>query len=580
MPRKFKKALGPFAFISILLIGFNNCGQHFSSSDQANMSSTLNPPGSGSGALSDSDILNDKSVCEKDLMLHFANGYHNFAKTNCTLCHVAGPGKGRFASNNLEDAFNDFMQSGYSKFSSNATGAHNPPASGPQHVQEINELRLGWQKAILDYDKCSGSDLSSQGEDLATKITLETSQKLIPEMEIGENKTVTWTVNTEIKNVNGATQLPNLPNAQISIQVGKNKTSGGITYYTLFSPKLFGSTFDARVQSIFVKMNGRLQNYPTTFKYLDASVRANTSNSNAALLSTGSIVIPGVFSSMDKISLSFIQIEKTTMPPEKPALQVNFKSAQYMKVDSTSDVINVDLELNEPGEYEIPVSVSVDYSSVFANNAEQANIKNSLPQIANLLCPAGGCSDVVYTVKKANSIVGTTYNRFDWDYKSISSSVRFKPGETQKSIQLQISKDIRYESNKLIVLTIDNPGNGLVIGGKNKLYIAVEKMKNPQPISGEITFSKLMMSNGILGYNCVKCHNSKDRNGGYDMTDYELMRSKGIIIPGNIESKMYYRMNPASPNYLGTSPMPLDGALDIATRKSVEQWILSGAKNN
>ena len=62
--------------------------------------------------------------------------------------------------------------------------------------------------------------------------------------------------------------------------------------------------------------------------------------------------------------------------------------------------------------------------------------------------------------------------------------------------------------------------------------------------------------------------------------EYNFMKSKGVVIPGDIESKMFYRMNPASPNYLGTSPMPLDGALDIVSRKAVEQWILSGAKNN
>lgn len=577
--RNFIRASGYFVFASILLISFNNCGQHFSVSEQASLSGAPSSP-SGGGSLNDSDLLGDKTVCEKDLLLHFSSGYHRFAKTNCSLCHVAGPGKGRFADSNLEDAFHDFMQTGYSKFSNNATGAHNPPASGPQHVQEINELRLGWQQAILDYDKCSGSDLSSQGEDLSTKITLETTQKLIPEMEVGENKTITWTLNTELKNVNGGATLPNLPNAQFSVQVGKNKTSGGTTYYTVYSPKVFSSSFDTRVQNIFVKMNGRLQNYPTTFKYLDASVRANTPNTNAALLSTGSIVIPGVFSTQDKLSLSFINIEKTTMPAEKPALQVNFKSSQYIKASSSTDILNIDLELSDSSDYDLPVSVSVDYNSLFPNNAEQANIKNTLPGVASILCPQGGCSDAVYTVRKANSIVGTTYNRFDWDYKTISNSARFKPGERTKTIQLQISKDIRYESNKIIVLTIDNPGSGLTIGTANRIYIVLDKMQNTAPVSGEITFTKLMASNGILGYNCVKCHNSKDRNGGYDITDYELMRSKGIIIPGNIESKMYYRMNPASPNYLGTSPMPLDGALDIAARKAVEQWILSGAKNN
>jgi hypothetical protein len=577
----FKRTFASLVFFSILLIGFNNCGQQFvSTKDSSSLSSpSENLEGDSSSGLNGT-ISSDKTICEQDLILHFANGYHNFAKTNCTLCHVSGPGKGRFADSNVEDAFNDFMQTGYSKFSNNATGAHNPPASGPQHVQEINELRLGWQRAILDYDKCSGSDLTNQNVDLSEKISLETNQIIIPDMAIGENKTISWTLNTDLKLLNGRSDLPNLPGAQLSIQVAKNMTSGGASYYTVYSPKLFNSSVDAKVQSIFVKLNGRLQNYPTTFKFLDNSIRAGTKNSNDALLSTGSIVIPGVFSTEDKISLAFIDISKTTLPPPMPPLQVNFKSNTDLKVDSNTGVVSIDLELSAPSDYELPVSVSVDYSSIFINNSQEVDIRTSRPQIANLLCPETGCADSVYKLRRANNIIGTTYNIFNWDYKVISNSVRFKPGETVKSIQLSISKDIRFESNKLIVLSIDNPGNNLTVGSKNRTFIAIEKAKNPQPAIGEVTFTALMKSGGILSYNCVKCHNSKDRNGGYDMTDYELMKSKGVIIPGDIESKMFYRMNPASPNYLGTSPMPLDGALDIVSRKAVEQWILSGAKNN
>ncbi|MBK7961938.1 MAG: hypothetical protein IPK04_12520 [Bdellovibrionales bacterium] len=64
------------------------------------------------------------------------------------------------------------------------------------------------------------------------------------------------------------------------------------------------------------------------------------------------------------------------------------------------------------------------------------------------------------------------------------------------------------------------------------------------------------------------------------MTDYQLMLTRGILIPGDIQSKMYRRMNELDRVLSGLTPMPIDGSLDYRYIAPVSEWILNGAKNN
>src|SRR4051812_4368520 len=97
-----------------LLFGYSNCAKQFTTSNaivsdsEMGSSSTTSDPSTGS-------TLFTSGTCDQDLKLLFTNGYHTFLQNNCALCHVNGPGKGRFASPNIDDAFTDFMQIGYSK---------------------------------------------------------------------------------------------------------------------------------------------------------------------------------------------------------------------------------------------------------------------------------------------------------------------------------------------------------------------------------------------------------------------------------------------------------------------------------
>jgi hypothetical protein len=155
------------------------------------------------------------------------------------------------------------------------------------------------------------------------------------------------------------------------------------------------------------------------------------------------------------------------------------------------------------------------------------------------------------------------------------------PGETSKSIAVKFSKDIRREDNRLLILDIDDALVGAEKGSAGSKEFLISKADNPLPPAGAPTFTQLMnTSSGVLGINCLKCHNSVQLNGGFDLANFDLLIQNSIVIPGSIESKMYYRMNPSAPGYQNNNSMPLDGALPVLERREVEAWIRAGGLNN
>jgi hypothetical protein len=173
-------------------------------------------------------------------------------------------------------------------------------------------------------------------------------------------------------------------------------------------------------------------------------------------------------------------------------------------------------------------------------------------------------------------------NRFDWDYKIISPmGVTFLPGETTKYIEIVFSDDQRDETNKTLTLKLADPF-GAALGTNSTIVISIPDY-NPAPSGPAPTFAQLMSPGGILEMNCVRCHNSIEKQGGYDMTDYRMMVTKGVIVPGDLtpnNHKMFRRMNPDAPGAGTITPMPLDGFLTQDLTIFVEDWIKAGAKNN
>ncbi len=581
--------------LSSLLFSYNNCSPNTSFKGTKSFSSSSNLAASiSTGACVDS------TPCEDQLMRFYGGGYQQFLTQNCATCHSAGPGKGQFANNNLCSSYKDFMQVGYSKVSNNAlSDAHNPPFSGPQHLQTINELRLSWVKALAEYDICLGNDGNSTNTlSLDERAQFSFGNKVIPAMNDNEEKRVEFDL-TQIVALKSL-PVPTLPGAKFSVMI-KKEVKGENKTYVIHSPKIFNSTQDIHLKGLFTKINGRYIQYSTNFRFAEAKIRKGTlENTPDAIISTGALVIAGAMSPSDQVGFDVELIEATVIPPPPPPVQLAINAPNAITVDS-SGFIDLEVKLSQASTETVSFVISADDSRICGVNSDIVSVNNStcLPDVYNLICPSGTCSPEAQKFSRARSIAGTPFNRFDWDYKFTSTSMVFAVGETSKTIRLNLSKDVRYETNRLLSLKVET-GIGNAVLGKSVVHLVFNKRKNPVPPSNEVTYSMLMSANtGILKLHCNNCHNSDEaqQQGGYDIADWDLMVNRGVLKPGQdfrridpttgnviktYASKMFKRMNTQDPD-IGTflGPMPKDGYLDYDTEISpVENWILNGAKNN
>lgn len=571
---------------AVLLIGYNNCGK--SKKDDSQSSEGFQQQLSA-------------EPCENQLMMFFDRSYHSFLKTNCASCHSNGPGKGQFANNDVTVAYKDFMQVGYSKVSSNAiSDGHNPPYSGSHHTQTINDLRVTWVQALSEYDICKGGTGSVDDTlSLKDRAHFALPKIKVPALNDNEEKRIEYNLASDIMALKGD-NIPNLAGAKMSFMIRK-EVKGTLKYYAVHSPRIYNGQDDIHIKGIFTKINGRYIQHSTNFRFVDKSIpKSVMENSTSSLVSTGAVTIPGAMSVDDEVSFDLEKLETTVIPPPPPPVIVSFTSASVVKADS-SGLVTVQIALDRATTEPISYTIEADASPLCGGTTDTVTLNNStcLPAAYSLLCPGGGCSTTVTNVTKARSVVGTTYNRFDWDYQFTQSSGLFSIGETSKQIQIKTSKDIRYEANRILTLKITIGLGNASVGSNSQVHIVFDKRQNPIPGPTDITYSKLMNpTNGILLYKCGNCHNSNpsQQQGGYDIANYDLMVSQGVLKPGQdhasddgngnvvktYASKLFKRMNsqdPDSGTYL--TPMPRDKYLDYDTEISfVERWILNGALNN
>lgn len=571
--------------IGMLILFFNNCK---SSSENAMQLQSL---GSGSGneplTLPTGPTSATGTLCEQDIKNLYARGWQKFLVTNCSSCHSNGPGKGRFAATDVNLAYSEFELVGYTKVSSNATNpGHNAPYTGLQHTQVVNEMKLEWQKGLQDFATCSGTAVGVPQETQIEKISLKSTDQNIGLTTDGASKVLTWTVNSDLSRIKGTGALPSVAGGKFSITVTRLVNAGGFTYYTFSRPTFHGATVDAHIEGVFINLNGILLNYPTTFSFISKDIRAGTLNDITGLISTGSLVVPKVVSPTDNVSISFIDIKQVSLPPPPPPTTVSLAGARTVLVPKGTGFIDLTVTLSAPAAE--PIVVTIVENTDLCGTASTITNSNSLfkvasptclPDVYAAVCPGGSCVAAAKDFGRARQDVGATYKRFDWDYKFPASSVSFTLGESSKTLRVYFSKDIRREQNRVLTLGISSVLGAVNIGANNTVNYVITKHDNPIPNGSTLTFSELMnTTSGILGQNCTACHNSTDLAGNYDMTDHELMIKNGVLVPGDVSSKMYMRMHP-TPEFLG-KPMPLNGFLTQDKILEVELWIKAGAPNN
>lgn len=580
-------------FLVVLLMQFNNCSKY----KQPELSTSSESTNNGSSSNGVAGLVKTGDLCEDTIRENFANGYYQFVRTNCTSCHANDNDKPQFASPDVNWAYQVFQSRGYTKVSNNAiSSTHAPPNSGSQHIQQMNELKLAWTLSVQEYNTCKGvPNNPTTVVDPEDILNYQTANKNIPALDVDDDVVISWNLNTELTAIRAGVSATNFgASANFSMRVTRRQTPAGLDYYTFEEPVIYGNATDIRVKTIYIKLNSKIMNYPSTFKYVDRGIYANSTQTGTSigLVSTGGLVVLGTTSSQDFLNVAFETIEATALPPPPPPVTVGFTDTSVRFI-TAADPVNreVDFNVRATGDVTIPVIVSVEeitdnVCNATGDNAFTVNNTTCLPPVFQAMQARGLTTAADLSFKKARSVVGTSYNRYDWDFKFTSSSFNLLGMNPQQVVKIRFSGDQRRENNRVLRLTIDVLSANATVTTQT-LYVVILKASNPDALgNGEVTFSALMRSGtGILSLNCVKCHNSRDLNGGYDMTDFDLMLTKGVLVPSadpNITetSKMFNRMNP---NYVGNetlSPMPLDGFLTDIYIDQVRSWIRSGAKNN
>lgn len=512
-----------------------------------------------------SSTLDPGTICSQTEDNIFAQGYHQFLKTTCNNCHVSGPGKGTFAHPTVTTAFSSFQAMGFEKISTMAVSdSHNYPYTGSQNIERISALKDRWRTFLIEKQKC-GNSTTTTSPSVTYTPKFMTIKKSIPTVTgtpktVNINGTNTAIVEYNVVNVSydldndlsalGETAVPDTGGATLTLSITGYSTPSGSTGYVIEMPKLKTGTKSLKFDGMHIQLNGQPVRYTYTFQHIQKTLYKNTDT----LLSGGSMLVLGPLLTTDQIAVTIggLEVVDIAAPPAPPSVKFDLAAAAILQS-----------ELGHAVPYKIAVSVEGDNSNPITLGLTTVG-DESQPAIAKGLMGAGG------------------KNRFNWDYKIMSPmSITFLPGERTKYIDVIFSDDERDDITKTLTLKLADP-LGAVLGAQSTLVITIPDY-NPAPTGTAPTFAQLMSSGGILEMNCVRCHNSVEMQGGYDMTDYRLMVTKGIIVPGDLtpnNHKMFRRMNPDAPGTGTITPMPLDGFLTQDLTIFVEEWIKAGAKNN
>jgi hypothetical protein len=571
----------PVSFILFLLMaGFNNCSTGFDTNMSSNESASLSGATVGGGT--------GGGLCEESLLGLYGRGYYKFVREKCISCHATDSDKPQFASPDINWAYKVFMDKGYTRVSDNAINiGHQAGFTGPQNIQPINELRLEWQQGLKEYNQCQGvATGSNTAIDPATLLSLETSRLQLPVLALDKQERISWDLTTQLTKITPEAVIPTIPGAKLSILITRQQTAGGEDYYTLTKPMIFGSSVDIKIKTMYVYINGRPLKYPTTFKFLSAAIRAGSKEDVTGLLSTGGLTAPGTISSQDYISLAFEKLEDTKLPAPKPPILANLTGPLVRFVNSASGTLDFEVALSDIPDEPVTLTVSEEGSAMCGAGADDFVIPsanpgtNCLPEVFQAMGSQGMATPEHLKLGRARSVVGNEYNRYDWDYRYSVNSMTLAGVDTKRAFSIEFSNDIRREENRVLRLKLNIASSSALPGTQDLIYVVIRRQDNPVPAPGEVTFTQLMSSKGVLQRNCVGCHNSRDRNGQYDMTDYNLMLARKVLIPGSNRSEMYVRMNEMDRVASGKASMPIIGSLPYEYIEPVSEWILNGAKNN
>ncbi len=550
-------------FKSSLIIGallatlaFNQCGGGGETSSSG---------GSKSGGLT-------KAACAGDLEKVFQGTYYPFLKSNCANCHAEAAGRA-FANENLTSAFDQFKQIGYLRIGENAVNDnHNPPWTGQKHNAAIDGIQHQWETAITEFTKCTSQEFESSAVSYA--VNYETSEMAIPAgVDINSPKPLMWTLTKANLKGPKVAALPENFSIKLEAEIGMHKDTVGNRNYFVTGLKMYEASEDTKIWQVGVKHNQVLLNWETTFMFVDAGVYRGQLKNNQ-YVSGGAMILPTTTKTGDKISFTFAELNPGSLPPPPPKPQLSFKVSDATLVTSPTDGLVTDVEV------EFSLSFGVEGIVSVTLEQEMINETRTLAQINSLM---NSFKDSGLKPKNARNKVNYANSGYLWDFQFIDGkTVSFKSLETTAKLRLRFSGNIRKEAtNRILALYLKSPLLADEVKASRK-YFVFEKIYNPDPPpppAEVLSYSYLLSSNGVFGQYCVKCHNAVLKNGGYDITDYDVMIQKSVLVPGSLTSKIFRRMND-DPEFRNLQPMPLDGYRPFEERAVVKDWIEYGAFND
>lgn len=587
-------------FVLVLLMQFNNCSKYKQPADEKS-SISANTPLSDLGEVK--GITKTGDLCEDTIREHFYEGYYQMAVANCIQCHAVDNDKPQFANPDANWAYEVFQTRGFTKISSNAiSSTHNPPATGPHLTTEINDLKVKWRLAVDEYNSCKGLPPVVEQVDPRELINFQTATRTIGSLAVGRSIWMHWNINSDIQPLKSGLTLPAVAGgAKFSIKVTRRQTPAGTDYYTFTEPVIWDNvSSNVKAKTIYIKLNGRVMSYATTFKFVNKFIYTggnlndtnpqNDSTFLSGLVSAGGLMVLGTVSASDTLNVAFEELRQANdAPPIPPPVTVGFADTSVRFINASATGLDANrrmrFRVQVSGNAELPIVMSVApvndaLCGATGDNAFVVNGTSCLPNIFSVLGTRGIQNTNNTRFNRARSTDGGSFNRFDWDYKLINPSFTLLGNNAFAEFEVEFSGDIRRENNRILRLRLENlSGNGNI--GNGEIAVIIHKAENENALAnGEMTYSALMRTGTLKNY-CLECHNSRDLNGGYDVTNYQLMVRNGVLDLSNpINSKMFNRMNPNYPGNATLAPMPRDGYLPDAEIDPVRRWIQAGAKNN
>jgi mono/diheme cytochrome c family protein len=506
------------------------------------------------GESSSAFSLSSSKACGLDN--YFSRTWQPFLQKKCATCHVpGGQGKGGFAGNNLEIAYQAFSLAGFAKVGRySVDAAHNPPYTGPGNQEKVNELLTNWAQAEIEAQQRCGADITEDGridEDFTQ--WMRTRSQGINGREVGDTQTLEFDLSTDLLDINLPESL-DVSGVKLKITVEVRDNLGDV-YYAIYDPVLevANASEDLRISGIAVILNGQVIDDQTTFFYVDESKRDG--DPDLPVLSSGAMIIQSTVRTTDTLALSIKTLENVDLGPRPAGVLANFTSNSATLAEAGTHTMTV--QLSEP---------------IFSNEVSVTVEADAFANAKDVFCGL----EVVLDGDRTP----TPIRCFDWDFQIPRRTLVFEPGQTSVSFDVVIQDDERFEtqSQEQFRINIVNVAGGAQTGPTNQVEVTITEDDSP-PTPGAVTYTDLMSGGGIFRRYCVKCHNSaadQIQQGGYDITNYISMKGSDVVVPGNPTlSKMIDRINRT-----GQGRMPINSQLDPLEALDIESWINAGAKND